>query len=86
MNWGRGRGREGKGKGRGQAPKYFGLERLLALSRQCHVDSGRRRLHAVASELWGQGVHCTHFKFRTCTPCTPQVKGAAYVKILSKRL
>ena len=25
-------------------------------------------------------------KFRTCTPCTPQVKDAAYVKILSKRL
>ena len=25
-------------------------------------------------------------KFRTYTPCTPQVKDAAYVKILSKRL
>ena len=25
-------------------------------------------------------------EFRTCTPCTPQVKDAAYVKILSKRL
>jgi len=25
-------------------------------------------------------------KFRTCTPCTPQIKDAAYVKILSKRL
>jgi len=24
-------------------------------------------------------------KFRTCTPCIPQVKDAAYVKILSKR-
>jgi len=31
------------------------------------------------------GVHCTP-KFRTCTPCAPQVKDAAYVKILSKRL
>ena len=39
---------------------------------------------AVVSELWGQGVHCTP-KFRTCTPCIPQVKDAAYVKILSKR-
>jgi len=25
-------------------------------------------------------------QFRSCTPCTPQVKDAAYVKILSKRL
>ena len=24
----------------------------------------------MASELWGQGVHCTP-KFRTCIPCTP---------------
>jgi len=32
------------------------------------------------------GGHCTPPKFRTCTPCTPQVKDAAYVKILSKRL
>ena len=39
----------------------------------------------MASQLWGQGVHCTP-KFRTCTPCTTQVKDAAYVKILSKRL
>jgi len=31
------------------------------------------------------GVHCTP-KFRTCTPCTLQVKDAAYVKILSKLL
>ena len=32
-----------------------------------------------------RGVHCTP-KFRTCTPCTLQVKDVAYVKILSKRL
>jgi len=32
-----------------------------------------------------RGVHCTP-KFRTCTPCTPQVKDAAFVKILSKQL
>jgi len=31
-----------------------------------------------------RAVHCT--PNRTCTPCTPQVKDAAYVKILSKRL
>jgi len=42
---------------------------------------------AVASELWGQGVHCTPPpKFTTCTPCTPHVKDAAYVKILSNDL
>ena len=33
----------------------------------------------------GGGLHCTP-KFRTCTPRTSQVKDAAYVKILSKRL
>ena len=50
-----------------------------------HVHSNSTSQTAVASELWGQGVHCTP-KFRTFTPCTPQVKYAAYVKILSKRL
>jgi len=32
-----------------------------------------------------RGVHCTP-KFRTCTPCTLQVKDAACVKILNKQL
>ena len=41
--------------------------------------------NAVASELWGT-MYIVPPKFRTCTPCTPQVKDAAYVKILSKRL
>jgi len=34
----------------------------------------------------GTGGYIVPPKFRTCTPCTPQVKDAAYVKILSKRL
>jgi len=34
----------------------------------------------------GTGEYIVPSKFRTCTPCTPQVKDAAYVKILSKRL
>ena len=45
---------------------------------------------SCSSTQWRQnygdrGVHCTP-KFRTCTPCTPQVKDLAHVKILSKRL
>jgi len=34
----------------------------------------------------GTGGYIVPPKFRTCTPCTPEVKDAAYVKILSKRL
>ena len=34
----------------------------------------------------GTGGYIVPPKFRTCTPCTSQVKDAAYVKILSKRL
>jgi len=48
-----------------------GMDMLMDM--QCRRNYGDR------------GVHCTP-KFRTCTPCTPQVKDAAYVKILSKRL
>jgi len=32
----------------------------------------------------GKGGYIVPPKFRTYTPCTPQVKDAAYVKILSK--
>ena len=47
-------------------------------------DQPRSLPYTVASELWGQvGVHCTP-KFRTCTPCAPQVIDATYVKILTK--
>ena len=58
-----------------------------SLVRRKQLSAANERL-PVASELWGQGtggVHCTPPKFRTCTPCTPQVKDAAYVKILSKQ-
>ena len=46
------------------------------------------RTDTVASELWGQrgGVHCTPPSSGLVPPVPPQVKDAAYVKILSRRL
>ena len=79
----------------------IGRDELVAASaraaeRTRHSDALHRHCHSATDHGWTQwrrnygnrGVHCTPPppKFRTCTPCTPQVKDAAYVNILSKRL
>jgi len=49
-------------------------------------ETARSRERVSGVGTMGTGGYIVPPKFRTCTPCTPQVKDAAYVKILSKRL